>query len=329
MAPRGPGRGRERDRTITQEPEINPNNPVNLMAVLENMDVTMQATTEALGQQINNNGNGRSGAQGLMTLTTFLKVNLPKFKRTTNLTEADTWFQAMETAKELELLQLKQGTMSVSEYTDKFEELFRVSRICQGAPGDFEEWKCIKYEGGLRSDILRSVGPMEIRVFSELVNMSHIVEECVRKAAEAENDRRESHRREHNQGYATRGQEFKRRGYPQYFSQGQNNLAMNENFHGNGKGKQAAAAADVLNCQRCEGHHPNRPCRYGLGLCYNCGKLGHLVKYCPHRKNRGTARSDSHARDNFKLAVEFLTLFISLLRNIRSWCITSIDNCRV
>ncbi|XP_016195708.1 uncharacterized protein LOC107636728 [Arachis ipaensis] len=30
-----------------------------------------------------------------------------------------------KTAKELELLQLKQGTMSVSEYTDKFKELFR------------------------------------------------------------------------------------------------------------------------------------------------------------------------------------------------------------
>ena len=67
MAPRGPDRRRERDRTNTQEPEINPNNPVNLMAVLENMAATMQATADALGQQINNNGNGRSGAQGPMT----------------------------------------------------------------------------------------------------------------------------------------------------------------------------------------------------------------------------------------------------------------------
>ncbi|XP_015960426.1 uncharacterized protein LOC107484340 [Arachis duranensis] len=103
---------------------------------------------------------------------------------------------------------------------------------------------------------------MEIRVFSELVSKSRITEECVRKAAKAENDYRESYRREHNQGYATRG---------------------------NGKGKQAAAALDVLNCQRCEGHHPNRPCRYGSDLCYNCGKLGHLVKDSPHQKNRGTA----------------------------------------
>ncbi|XLT25458.1 hypothetical protein HN873_056750, partial [Arachis hypogaea] len=71
-------------------------------------------------------------------------------------------------AKELELMQLKQGQMTVAEYTSKFEELCRFSRICQGAPEDFAEWKCIKYEGGLRSDILSFVAPMEIRVFSEL-----------------------------------------------------------------------------------------------------------------------------------------------------------------
>ncbi|XP_025632131.1 uncharacterized protein [Arachis hypogaea] len=69
---------------------------------------------------------------------------------------------------------------------------------------------------------------MEIRIFSELVNKSRIAEECVRKAVEAKNDRRESHRREHNQEYPTRGQEFKRRGYPQHFPQRRNDLATSE-----------------------------------------------------------------------------------------------------
>ncbi|XP_016168339.1 uncharacterized protein LOC107610865 [Arachis ipaensis] len=160
------------------------------------MATAMQATAEALGQQMNNNnhngGNGGNRTQGLMTLATFLKVNPPKFKGITNPTDTDTWFQAIEwalqaqlvpeeqcvefatylitgeashwwqgtqsliqqgddpitwdafqvkfykkyfpnsarTAKELELLQLKQGAISVSEYTDKFEELFRFSRMC-------------------------------------------------------------------------------------------------------------------------------------------------------------------------------------------------------
>ncbi|XP_015938744.1 uncharacterized protein LOC107464329 [Arachis duranensis] len=118
---------------------------------------------------------------------------------------------SLRTEKEHGLLQLKQGVMSVSEYTNKFEKLYRFSRICQGAPGDFEDWKCIKYEGGLQSDILSFIGPTEIRVFFELVNKSRVVEECVRKAAVVENDYQESHRREHNQGFAPRGQEFKRR----------------------------------------------------------------------------------------------------------------------
>ncbi|XP_015964271.1 uncharacterized protein LOC107488086 [Arachis duranensis] len=288
MAPRGPGRGRERGRTSTQEPKINPNNPVNLMAALENMAAAMQATAEALGQQMNNNGNGGREAQGPMTLAMeqalqaqlVLEEQRVEFATYLLTGEASHW-----TAKELELLQLKQGAMSISEYTDKFEELFRFSRMCQGALGDFEEWKCIKYEGGLRSDILSSVGPMEIRTFSELVNKSRIAEECVkRRVAE-----KGSHR-EHNQGFAPRGREFKGRGYIQHFSQGLNNFATSEESQRNGKKKWAAAASDVSSCQRYGSHHPNRPCRLGLGVCYKCGLPGHVSRNCQQGESHDAGR---------------------------------------
>ncbi|XP_015944890.2 uncharacterized protein LOC107470017 [Arachis duranensis] len=223
-----------------------------------------------------------------MTLATFLKVNPPKFKGTTNLTEADAWFQAIEralqaqlvpeehciefatylltgeasywwqiefdkkcfpnfarTAKELELLQLKQGAMSVFEYTDKFEELFRFSRMSQGAPGDFEEWKCIKYEGGLRSDIYSSVGPMEIRTFSELVNKSRVAEEYVKKAA----TERESHR---GPFPLNRGKSFAPRGPP--FKRG------------------------------------------GFGSCYSCGKPGYKAFNCPEKQRQGAGRAQQPGR---------------------------------
>ncbi|XP_057744942.1 uncharacterized protein LOC130962793 [Arachis stenosperma] len=174
------------------------------------MAAAMQATVEALGNQINQgNHENNNDEDGPMTLATFLKVRPPTFRGTSNPTDVDNWIQTMEralqaqqvpeeqwvefgtyqlqdeaqNAKELELMQLKQGQMTVAEYTSKFEELCRFSCICQGAPEDFAEWKCIKYEGGLRSDILSFVSPMEIRVFSKLVNKSRVAEDCVRKAA--------------------------------------------------------------------------------------------------------------------------------------------------
>ncbi|XP_057721338.1 uncharacterized protein LOC130935556 [Arachis stenosperma] len=265
MATRGRDHGRERDGASNTEPE---NNPANFMTVLENMAAAMQATVAALGNQAGNR-NGSDGEKGPMTLATFLKVNPPIFREMTDPIEVDSWFQVMERALHAQQVPENQRVefvtyqlmgeaqhwwqgLNVCSRIYKHEELCRFSKICQGAPGDFEEWKCIKYEGGLRSDILSSLGPMEIRVFSDLVNKSRVAEECLKNAAIERNDGREFHRKEHNQNFAPRGQEFKR------------------------KGKQLAAASDDSSCQKCRSYHPNRPCRFGSGLCYKCNRLGHM-----------------------------------------------------
>ena len=62
-------------------------------------------------------------------------------------------------------MQLCQGNSGVSEYIAKFEELCKFSTIYQRNRD--EAWKCAKFEGGLREDILAAVGPMEIRDFLE------------------------------------------------------------------------------------------------------------------------------------------------------------------
>ncbi|XP_016178546.1 uncharacterized protein LOC107620999 [Arachis ipaensis] len=72
------------------------------------------------------------------------------------------FWNLVRAAKELELMQLKEGSMTMAEYTNKFEELCRFSKVCQGASEGYEEWKCIKYEGDLRSDIMSAMVPMEI-----------------------------------------------------------------------------------------------------------------------------------------------------------------------
>ncbi|XP_057760410.1 uncharacterized protein LOC130980780 [Arachis stenosperma] len=65
-------------------------------------------------------------------------------------------------AKEMELMQLKQGSLSVADYTSRFEELYRFCRACQGASETYEGWKCVKYQRGLKDDIMTAVAPMEI-----------------------------------------------------------------------------------------------------------------------------------------------------------------------
>ncbi|KAL4346001.1 hypothetical protein AHAS_Ahas11G0334700 [Arachis hypogaea] len=88
------------------------------MAAMANLANTMEANATAtlqavqrLGQPTengngNSEGNANNNAEGNgdntkgvpMTLVTFLKVHLPIFRGSTNPTEGDNWFQAMERA---------------------------------------------------------------------------------------------------------------------------------------------------------------------------------------------------------------------------------------
>ncbi|XP_020967545.1 uncharacterized protein LOC107615442 [Arachis ipaensis] len=158
--------------------------------------------------------------------------------------------------------------MSVSEDTDKFEELFRFSRMCQGAPGDFEEWKCIKYEGGLRSDIYSSVSPMEIRTFSELVNKSRVAEECVKKAAAERGSQRGSFLLSGGKSFSPRGLPFKRGGFAPQRTQGQNNFRRPNNNNNNNNASGRRFGTHPLNeqaCTRCGSYHSGAPCKASIG----------------------------------------------------------------
>ncbi|XP_016165238.1 uncharacterized protein LOC107607848 [Arachis ipaensis] len=305
---RGRGRGRGRIDTVT--PGLAGNNAVDFMAALGNMAAAMQATAEALGNQINQGNHGNNNDEdGPMTLATFLKFHPPTFRRTSNPTDVDNWIQAMERTLQAQQVpeeqwvefgtyQLQgeaqhwwQGTrrilqpdgavipweMTVAEYTSRFEELCRFSRICQGAPEDFAEWKCIKYEGGLRSDILSFVAPMDIRVFLEL-----------------------------GRNFAPRGQDFKRGGYTPQPHLGQNNFQRfsNNNSQGRVKGKQAQTPLNDLTCRRCGKYHPNTPCRAGLCVCYYCGEAGHLSWNYPEKKKNQEAGKAQHQGRVFTMTAD-------------------------
>ncbi|XP_016168204.1 uncharacterized protein LOC107610707 [Arachis ipaensis] len=260
MAPRRQGQSHTRGES---EGNSSANNQTEFMAAMTNLENSMQACTsvtakamERLGQPIGNgNGNGEGAGNNLggalMTLASFLKVHPPTFRGTTNSTEADNWFRAMERAlqtqhvpdnkfreftayrlmgeaphwwqeecrllqlqnvdilwdvfqtafykkyfpefvreaRELELMQLKQGSLSVVEYTSKFEDIRRFYWVCQGVHESYESWKSIKYQGGIKDDIMTAVTPLEIRRFSELVNKAQVVEDCAKKIAVARDNR--------------------------------------------------------------------------------------------------------------------------------------------
>jgi len=72
-------------------------------------------------------------------------------------------------AKEVEFLQLTQGGKLVTKYTEKFKHLSRFYTI----PLD-EEWRCRKFENGLRGDICLMVAPLSIKDFAALVEKARV-----------------------------------------------------------------------------------------------------------------------------------------------------------
>ncbi|KAL4344467.1 hypothetical protein AHAS_Ahas11G0181300 [Arachis hypogaea] len=146
-------------------------------------------------------------------------------------------------AKEMELMQLKQGSLSVSNYTSRFEELY---------------------------DIMTAVAPLEIRIFSDLVNKARIVEEYAKTVASSRDTLGETTSRERDDHLGPRGQNFKKDGHTPQHLQGQGNFRRNNN---------------------AQYHHMK-----GSRLCYACGLPGHLDKNCRRKKNQNMGQNQQPVR---------------------------------
>ena len=70
--------------------------------------------------------------------------------------------------KEAEFLALQQGNMSVQEYVNKFEHLARYY-----SQAITEEWRCFKFERGLKHELKKVITPMIERRFSVLVEQAN------------------------------------------------------------------------------------------------------------------------------------------------------------
>ncbi|XP_027912494.1 uncharacterized protein LOC114171916 [Vigna unguiculata] len=73
--------------------------------------------------------------------------------------------------KEAEFLALQQGDMTVQEYVNRFEHLARYY-----SQAITEEWRCLKFERGLRHELKRVVTPLRERRFPILVEQAKSAE---------------------------------------------------------------------------------------------------------------------------------------------------------
>ncbi|XP_016164758.1 uncharacterized protein LOC107607304 [Arachis ipaensis] len=265
------------------------------MAAMTNLENTMQANAvatmqavERMGQPMGNgnrngnkNGNGEGDGNNLrgipMTLASFLKVIHQLLEgRPTLLKQkigSKQWSMSLRKARELELMQLNQGSLSVADYISQFGELCRFSRVCQGAPESYESWQCIKYQGRLRDNIMMAVAPLEIR--------------CAKKVALARDPRGGNNNRGRGKYFQPRGQNFKRGGHIPQHPLGQGGFRRNnyDQYHqAKGRGKQSKTSPDSI-CNSCGHFPPYDSCKLGIGEYFTCRFPGHMAKDCPCGRN--------------------------------------------
>ncbi|XP_016195441.1 uncharacterized protein LOC107636449 [Arachis ipaensis] len=142
---------------------------------------------------------------------------------------------------------------------------------------------------------MTAVAPMEIRVFSDLVNKARVVEEYAKTVAASKDTHGGSSSQGRGKYFYPRGQSFKRGGYA---PQGQRGFRKNTHDQiqcGKGRGNQSKSSSDLA-CDRCGHFHPYDSCKIGIGGCFNCGLPGHFKNDCTRGKNQSTGQGQHQGR---------------------------------
>ncbi|GAU12300.1 hypothetical protein TSUD_142090 [Trifolium subterraneum] len=170
---------------------------------------------------------------------------------------------------EKELQELKQGSMSVAEYTMKFNELIRYA--ADGPEAPTEAWKIKKYRMGLRADIAHVVTMQPIANFGDLIQRSYHAEAGLEEIRKGRGEVMQK-RKDHGKFNA----HLKPKGSPS-------------------KGKHTYSPRSLCNCSECGFPHEGE-CPRAKGVCYYCRQPGHFKSECPKLKKQSKASGTTKSK---------------------------------
>ena len=166
----------------------------------------------------------------------------------------------MRRAKEIEFMQLKQGSMIVGEYASKFEELGKDSTFFYHQE---ERMKCIKFENGLKDELRKAVGILEIVDFPTLIHKCRFLKDF-------ENNQNIKPKYFGPQTNKNKRNEGKPYNCPQWRTQSNQSSSR----------KSSRPVYDHITCFKCKQGHHAKDCHLKGPVCFKCGKLGQLFSKC-------------------------------------------------
>ncbi|KAJ9545125.1 hypothetical protein OSB04_024832 [Centaurea solstitialis] len=167
---------------------------------------------------------------------------------------------------EEEFLQLKQGMLSVQEYTTRFIEKSRFAEVYVPT----EERRVERYIWGLRGNIWEFVMGKDLTTFQAAINAAELIER--------EKDRQASERVGEKRKWEGPANDPRKGRFPRTDSRG-------------------GHIQHVRPCGKCQKVHQGE-CRSGPPTCFRCGQPGHLSRDCTTRRTCYQCGSPDHFKTN-------------------------------